>query len=219
MSSPTLTHSLHLFACLLLLGVIGCYRPITHPLPAGPPSAAQIEQIMQVERVQEIWATTHAPTEANVRSTLLAMAQQQHFSAQQQQQLDARMDQIMAAIRQEITWEKAEPLYKQAYARHFNGDEIQAFLDWRSSSAGQAYLAFTQRTNQNPELRGNPVRLAAAMGQELSTDELAALRQAAGGLAKSAQVTLEIMQALHLQRQQVISLVLQREMPELLGQD
>jgi len=204
---------LHIFIFTLFLA-------ISSPLLAAPPSSEQIDQLMEVTRTQEIFTSMRASTEANWRSALLAMAQQKHFSAQQQQQLDARMERIIQAIRQEGRWEKTESLYKQVYARHFDSDEIQILINWHRSPTGQAVLNATQKAMQSPELLENPQHIMSAMDQNLSANELAALREfqesdaGKGVMRKSSQAMFEFMEV----SLRPIIAILQREMPELLEQ-
>jgi len=144
---------------------------ISSSLFAAPPSAAQIDQFIEIARVQQKYNSFLINLEEITLKKINRIKidlQQQNLSTEQQQQIDSTIDSIITQFRQEMSWQQMEPLYRQAYVRYFDSDDFQVLLDFNLSPARQAYLDVAEKVTHDPALRGNMTAMEQAMKEELS---------------------------------------------------
>lgn len=117
---------------------------------AAPASEATIRELLTVTQVAKlldgIWGQFDGITQNAVK---MAMAGEKP-SAEQQQVIDRMVRRSTQVVREEMSWQKLEPIYIRLYQESFTEDEMQAMLAFYRTPTGQALIekmpALTKRT-------------------------------------------------------------------------
>ncbi len=78
---------------------------------------------------------------AQARSLIATMVPRQNASPEQQQDMNAFMDRILAIAHGAVSWQKLEPQYLDLYAQAYTEEEIDGILAFYRSPVGQAMLS------------------------------------------------------------------------------
>ncbi|WP_101926900.1 MULTISPECIES: DUF2059 domain-containing protein [Luteimonas] len=122
------------FQLLALLALV-----LTAPAAfAAPPSAAQIDRLLEVMRAEQT-VTTMIPQVAASQQQMLAQLTQD--ADPQQREAAARVAKAsLRSIETALSWEALQPLYHDIYAKTFTAEDTEAMTAFYSSPAGQNLL-------------------------------------------------------------------------------
>ena len=136
------------FAPLLVAAAIAA-SPAAH---AAPASAASVETLFQLMHTRENMDVALDAMRDSLRHSFAQLNQGRTLAPAQQAAVDRSLARTTELMRQELTWDKLEPEFVQAYVQTFQQDEMDALIAFYRSPAGQAFATrmpeLTQKTMQ-----------------------------------------------------------------------
>ena len=146
---------------------------------AAPPTDAQVDRLMGVMRVRQtvdaMWPQVQAAQAQAVQQATAGT----ELSAQERAEIDAMLHATNARLREALSWERLQPIYREIYAKTFDAADVEAMIEFYSSPAGQSLL------EKMPQLMQNTM----AATQKLLMPVLAQLQQDLQAAAEQAQTT------------------------------
>jgi len=110
---------------------------------AAPPKEAAIDELIQVARLREQTETMMQSMEKDLATNMngmMAGIAGREISPAKRQRLQGMQRQMMQILREEMAWEKIQPIYRQIYKESFTQEEIDGMLAFYRSPVGQAML-------------------------------------------------------------------------------
>lgn len=105
-----------------------------------PPSEASIEQLLQVTQAHKLLDATMAQVGAMLRKSAQQAMAGQPIDAGEQKILDAQMSKLDDLLKQQMSWDKMEPMYVDLYRQTFTQKEINDILIFYQSPSGQSMI-------------------------------------------------------------------------------
>jgi uncharacterized protein len=160
---------------LLLLAVL------TFPLsaPAAPPSDQSINQLLQLTKVDQLANSVFTQMDGMLKASIQQATRGKPLSADEQAILDRQQARMIGIMKEELSWDKMQDLYVQAYRDTFSQEEIDGLIAFYRTPVGQSFV------NKQPELMKRTMtimqqRLAPLMQkiQQMSEETAAELKKA-----------------------------------------
>lgn len=110
---------------------------------AAPPKEAAIDELIQVARLREQTETMMQSMEKDLATNMngmMAGITGREISPAKRQRLQGMQRQMVQILREEMAWEKIQPIYRQIYKESFTQEEIDGMLAFYRSPVGQAML-------------------------------------------------------------------------------
>ena len=120
-----------LLACLLALA------PCVHAQQA---SDAEIDRLLEVMRAEQQSQAVLPQMLAAQQQIVDRMSVAKGLGDEDRKRLNAIVDRQGTAIREAMTWDKLEPIYRDIYRKTFTDAEVQALVEFYGSPAGQGFL-------------------------------------------------------------------------------
>ena len=127
---------------ILLLALL-LFAPFTLASAHGadaPPDDARLDRLLEVTRARAMVEGMLPQVEASQRQVLAQMTAGQALDADRQARLEAIVLRSSAAIRQALSWENLEQVYRDIYRRTFSAEDIDAIIAFYETPAGQRML-------------------------------------------------------------------------------
>lgn len=124
---------------------------------AAPPNDVAVDQLMLEGGVREQQSALMQELEKEF-STHIALpdADLKKLPPAARQQIQTMQRQMVQILREEMAWEKVQPIYRQIYKETFTQEEIDGMLAFYRSPAGQALLKKTpQATKRAKQIAHN----------------------------------------------------------------
>ena len=101
----------------------------------------KLEQMFQMMQIQKTMDQVSAQQVAQARALIANMVPRQNASPEQQKDMNAFVDKILAISHEAINWQKLEPQYLDLYSQAYTEEEIDGILAFYRSPTGQAMLS------------------------------------------------------------------------------
>ena len=163
-------------ACALVLAVAA---PVAF---AAPPSDAQVDELMDVMRVEQTLDGMWPQVEAMQQQAAAQAAAGKDLTAGEQAEIQAMLDRMMANLRTTLAWDKVQPVYRDIYAKSFDDQDVAALIEFYRSDAGQTLLDKMPQLMQNTMVATQQL-MAPAMQQMQQEIEVQAAKAAAANSA------------------------------------
>ena len=141
-----------------------------------PPSEASIHELLQVTRAHKLLDTVMAQLDDLLRRSVQQAMAGQPIDAGEQKILDAQIGKLNDLLKQQMSWDKMEPMYVDLYRQTFTQKEVNDMLAFYRTPSGQSMIAkmpaLTARTMQR--VQGNMTTLMPQI-QKINQDTVAAL--------------------------------------------
>ncbi len=119
---------------------------------AAPASPASIEKTLDLMNAQQTMASVWPAVEANMRQSMARAHGGNPPTPEQQAKEERAIQRAMAAMHEQLNWDKMKPQYVKLYGDTFSQEEINGLIAFYQSPAGKAYVAkmpqLTQHTMQ-----------------------------------------------------------------------
>lgn len=140
-----------LLATPLLALLLACASPVLH---AAPPSDAEVDRLMELTRVRSTLDGMWPQLEAMQQQIVAQVQAEQGVSpsAEEQAELDALLRRQTATMREAMSWERVQPIYREIYQQTFDAADVEAMIAFYESDAGQNLVAKTPLLMQNTML-------------------------------------------------------------------
>ncbi|MEY2439859.1 MAG: uncharacterized protein QOI34_1244 [Verrucomicrobiota bacterium] len=104
------------------------------------PSEASIKQLLEIAQAHKLIDTVMTQMDAVTKNALQQVTQGQTVSPQVQKDIERRQGELMKIVKEEMAWDKLEPLYVRVYRQTFNQGEIDGMIAFYKTPTGQALL-------------------------------------------------------------------------------
>lgn len=121
----------YLFLALLLVSATAS---------ATPASEESVKQLMVVTQSQKLLDGMQKQIDALMTNAVRQGLQGKTPSLKQQQAIEKFKNSIAAVVKEQLSWEKQEPMYVRLYRQTFTEEEITGMLAFYKTPAGQAVI-------------------------------------------------------------------------------
>lgn len=104
------------------------------------PSDQSIKELMRVADSRKMLDSMIGQYDAIMKNSMQQALEGEPITPEQQKQLDDMLTEITLAFKQEMNWEKLEPLFVKIYRDSFSQEEVDGMLAFYKSPAGQAVI-------------------------------------------------------------------------------
>ena len=113
---------------------------IVTPVFAGTASEQSVKQLLESTDAHKLLDQITADMDNMMKTNMQRSLQGKSITPKQQQIIEDMQHKEVALIKQEMTWEKLEPLYIKVYQDAFTQEEIDGILAFYGTPAGQALI-------------------------------------------------------------------------------
>jgi hypothetical protein len=104
------------------------------------PSDQSIRELMRVAESRKMLDSMMGQYDMVMKSSMQQALEGENFTPEQQKQLDVFLTEITLAFKQEMNWDRLEPLFVKIYRDSFSQEEVDGMLAFYKSPAGQAVI-------------------------------------------------------------------------------
>lgn len=103
-------------------------------------SVASVRELLAVTQVKTLMDSVFAQTDSLMRSTTQRQLAGQSLDAQQQKALDEMQTEMLALLKDELSWEKIEPMFIDIYSKTFTQKEVDDLIAFYKTESGQSLV-------------------------------------------------------------------------------
>lgn len=104
------------------------------------PSDQSIKELMRVADSHKMLDSMMGQYDAVMKSNMRQALEGENITPERQKQLDDMLHEITLTFKQELSWEKLEPLFVKIYRDSFSQEEVDGMLAFYKSPSGQAVI-------------------------------------------------------------------------------
>ena len=150
-----------------------------------PPSDASLKQLLEVAQARKALDAVMTQMDTMMNNVFQQVTAGQKVTPEMQKIFDKARADIIAIYKQELTWEKMEPLYLRIYRKSLNQSEVDGMIAFYKTPSGQAVINKMPLILQNTmaevsQMMGPMMQRAEQMQKDLVA-ELQAEKAKAGG--------------------------------------
>jgi hypothetical protein len=140
----------------------------------APASAASIQEMLRITEARKLVDSMFTQLETIMRSSMQHAIKGRTISAEEQKIMDGMTTKTLAMMREELSWDKLEPLYLRVYQKTFTQEEVDGMLTFYRSPAGVAVIKkmpmVIQQTMSEMQERMGPMmqRIEAAVQETIA---------------------------------------------------
>ena len=136
------------FKTLLLSGLI-LITPYTFAAPASDQQVQKLIEVMKIDQLlQQTIQQIRPQLDQQAYTIVQNIVRHEQLSPQEQIVANELADQLHEQNKKSISWEKMQPIYQKIYKEVYSAEEIQAQIDFYSSTVGQSILKKTPQVAQ-----------------------------------------------------------------------
>lgn len=125
----------------LLLGLLFSTQILAQTVaPANKPTEASIKQVFELSNTRDMLKNIEAQLDGMMKNMMQQALKGEPVSAEQQKVLDKFREKLLVIYKQEMTWEKLEPMFIEIYRNALSQDDVDGIITFYRSPAGQAYI-------------------------------------------------------------------------------
>lgn len=116
-------------------------KDATAPGPAqGQASEASIKQLLELANAKKLIDTVMGQMDGIMKNAMTNATQGQPVSPEVQRMYDKSRNEIVTIMKEELSWEKMEPMYLRVYEKSFTQEEVDGMIAFYKTPAGQAVI-------------------------------------------------------------------------------
>ncbi len=154
-----------------ILVVLALCCPVAYAADNAP-SEASIKQLLEVAQAHKLVDSMMAQMDSFMKNAMQQATKGQTVTPQIQKDIDKRESEMMSILKEELAWEKLEPLYMRIYQQSFTQDEVNGLVAFYKTPTGQALInkmpVVMQNTlNEMQQRMGQMMQRVQRMQQEI----------------------------------------------------
>lgn len=111
----------------------------TTPL-AGKPTEASIKQVFELSNTRDMLKNIEGQLDGMMKNMMQQVSKGEPVTAEKQKILDKFREKLIAIHKQEMTWEKLEPMFIEIYSNTLSQDDVDGIIVFYKSPAGQSFI-------------------------------------------------------------------------------
>ena len=172
----------HMFIRILIVLALLC--PTLYAADV-PPSDASLQELLEVAQAHKILDTTLAQMDTMMKNVFQQITAGQPASLETQKIFDKAQADVVSLCKEDLTWEKMEPIYLRIYRKSLSQSEVNGMIAFYKTPAGQAVINKMPLILQNTmaevgQMMGPVMERAQRMEKELIA-QMQAEKAKAGG--------------------------------------
>ena len=104
------------------------------------PSEESIRQLLTVTESRKLLDAVMTQMDSAMKAGVTQALRGQPITPEQQRIMDRLQAKTITLLKEELSWEKMEPVYQQIYRDSFTQEEVDGMLAFYKSAAGQALI-------------------------------------------------------------------------------
>lgn len=104
------------------------------------PSEESIKKVFELTKTSEMLKNLESQMEMLTKSMMQQALKGENISAEEQKILDKFREKVTLLNKENMSWEKLEPLFVEIYAKTLSQDDITGMINFYQSPAGQSFV-------------------------------------------------------------------------------
>jgi hypothetical protein len=147
----------------------------------SPASEASVRELINVTEAKKLLDGVYAQTDGAMKQAMQQAIGNAPVSAEQERLMAEYRAKTVDLLREELSWEKLEPVYIDLYSKTFSQSEIDGMLSFYKSAAGKAVIAkLPLLTNNLMQTMMGSMQTIMPRIQKLTEEYVPKLKAAAG---------------------------------------
>jgi uncharacterized protein len=150
-----------------------------------PPSEASVKQLLETAQAHKLVDTMMGQFDTVMKNAMQQATQGQTVSPEVRKDIDRRQAELVKVLREELSWDKLEPIYLRVYQKTFNQEEVNGMIAFYKTPTGQALLnkmpLVMQNTMTEMQQRMGPMMQRIQRMQQEVVAEIKAEKEGKGG--------------------------------------
>ncbi len=138
-----------LLVLFLVLGVSGLNAALAADAADAPASEASIREMMELTQSRKMLDGALLQVQGMMKKQAQQAMSEGRHTPEQQKILGDMQDKMMAVYKEEMSWDKMEPMFIEIYKKSFTQGEVEGVNAFYRTKAGQAMLAKMPVVMQN----------------------------------------------------------------------
>jgi hypothetical protein len=106
----------------------------------SPPSEASVKQLLEVTHARQLVDTVMSQMDQMMKNIMQQVTQGQPVPPGVQRTFDQTHAEVVSAMKEQLAWEKLEPMYVRIYQKSFTQGELDGIIGFYKTQAGQAVI-------------------------------------------------------------------------------
>lgn len=107
---------------------------------SGKPTEASIKQVFELSNTRDMLKNMEAQLDGMMKNMMQQASKGEPVSAEKQIVLDKFRGKLLVIYKQEVTWEKLEPMFIEVYSNTLSQDDVDGIIAFYKSPAGQSFI-------------------------------------------------------------------------------
>ncbi len=108
---------------------------------AEKPSEASVKELLVLSNSQQVLQNVGAQLDGMTKNMMKTIMKDKPITAEQQKIIDKFQQKIVAIQKQEITWEKLEPVFVEIYSNSLSQEDVDGISAFYKSPAGKSFVS------------------------------------------------------------------------------
>lgn len=165
--------------------VLALLCPALYATDVASPSDASLKQLLEVAQVHKTLDAMTSQMDTMMKNFYQQVTAGQPASPETQKIFDKARAEVVSMCKEELTWEKMEPLYLRVYRKSLSQSEVDGMIAFYKTTAGQAVITKMPLILQNTmaevgQMMGPMMQRAERMQKDLMA-EMQAEKARTGG--------------------------------------
>lgn len=104
------------------------------------PSDASLRTLLEVTETRKVVDTMMTQMDVVMRNTMAQMTKNLPTTLELNAIIDRMQTKMLAVMKEELAWERLEPVYVEVYRQHFTQEEIDGMIAFYRTPVGQAVI-------------------------------------------------------------------------------
>lgn len=127
---------MRLWAKIVFLAVLTCGS--AH---AEKPSEASVRELLVLANSKNLLKTVEAQMDGMMQNMMKTAMKDQAVTEEKQKLIDQFRDKVLAIYKQEMSWEKMEPLFIEIYSNSLSQEDVDGINAFYRSPAGKSFVS------------------------------------------------------------------------------
>jgi hypothetical protein len=129
-----------IFLTYLSISLLLVSTPIFADTVTTKPSDVSIKKVFELTKTSEMLKSLEGQMEMLTKNMMQQALKGETISPEEQKILDNFREKVAALNKENMSWEKLEPLFVEIYAKTLSQDDITGMINFYQSPAGQSFV-------------------------------------------------------------------------------
>lgn len=163
----------------LSFSLLLCLFTDAHQALAAAPTEASIRELLQATQSKELLQSVQSQTDNMTAGIMRDAVSNTKVDEEKQKALDKFREKMIAIQKEELSWEKMEPMLINIYASSLTQEDVDGITAFYKSPAGKAYVqkipAIMQQTMTQMQAKLKPMAEKIKQAQKELNEEFASI--------------------------------------------